>query len=375
MSTNSGSTWALVQLAYSQPFFDKAVPRNTNAIQPFILDWLKSLRFFITDNDYSTDPDLINNFTLYNACKLISPTNASPFLLDWENLCLLFTKINISWADLVDQMFLYASKLAYNDPTFRNRVMNETNRIPIFQNTDLYTQLAVLPVSKIIPPTPANNSTPWWLKLFDLLRFWERTSPTDKISYIGPGNSSTEAFTVPIPCQYSVTSKGSGFVYGLHPSMLPLKVYTGPAPNRFRFRDWESYYLYDGINNGSILTELPFDAITDVSSYLEPFDNGIGSVTQVSAASSASLSGYTGIIPAFLAQFLSVQRHTIRNNANLTLKQKRKQLALLAVQANLLYVPELLKDIAVCSEWPKRCQKGNYLLVDGAITDGPSKSI
>jgi hypothetical protein len=265
-------------------------------------------------------------------------------------------------------MFLSASKLAYNDPTFSTRIMNEANRIPIFQNSDLYAQMGVLPVSKIIPP---KQNKPWWYKLFDLLRFWERTASTDKISYIGPGNSKTEVFTVPIPCQYNVTSKGTRVVYGLRPSMFPLKVYTGPSPNRFRFRDWESYYLYDGINNGSILAELPFDAINDVTPFQEPFNNGIGSVTQVSAATSSSFGGFTGGTPVFLAQYFSLQRHTIRSNANLTSKQKRKQLAILTVQANLLYTQEIVKDITVCNAWPKRCQKGNYLLGDGAIGDGP----
>jgi hypothetical protein len=65
MSTTSGASWALVQLAYSQPFFDKAVPKNTKNVQPFILNWMNSFREFITDNSDSTDPDILNNVTLY----------------------------------------------------------------------------------------------------------------------------------------------------------------------------------------------------------------------------------------------------------------------------------------------------------------------
>lgn len=383
VSTNSGSTWLLVQMAYSQIFFQKAVPpkNNTNDVYQFIIDWLNSLRIFFNDN-YPANGKLNqqnrNNSTMLEICKLISPLNMqqSP-LLGYETFCLFFSRINFNWANLIDEMFLYASTIAYNDTNFKDMIMNETNRIPIFQNTDLYAQIAVLPVSKIVPPSTTTSPTSPLLtilqRLLDIFRIDNRTSSTNLLSYIGPKNIDNSVFTVPIPSQYIVTSNGSRFVYAIKQSMLPFQVYTGPAPNRFRFSDWESHYLYnENYNNGSIITEVPYDAINNKQSFIDPFD-GVGTVTQIAAASSASLSDNTGAIPAFVAQRLSVQRYMISNSTTLTKLQKKIQLAQLLLIANLLYSLEVTTEISVCDVWPKQCQKGNYRLVDGAITDGPCK--
>lgn len=341
-STNSGSSWALAQLAYSQSFFNKAVPVNTSDVYPFMIDWMKSLSTFINDNYPTDDPSNIvnqNETTMIKLCKLIAPLNINPTLLDYENLCLLFTKIYFSWNDLIDQMFIYSSTIVYNDTTFHDRIMNETNRILIFQNTDLYTQMAVMPVSKItIPPT---RPTSWLIQLLEFFRIGAETkSSTNVISYIGPANSNTAGFTVPIPCIYSVTSNGSKFVYAVpDKSMLPFKVYTSPAPNRFRLNDYTNFYLYnENANKGSILTELPSDAINNVMPFKDPFDGVKTTVTQVAAASSSSLSFLlTGFMPSFDAQYLSIDRYKILNNNNLTKHQKRIQLKTLAIRGNLIY--------------------------------------
>lgn len=367
MSTNSGGTWALVQLAYSQRFFDIAVPRNSSDIYPFIIDWMNSIRTLINDH-YSNDMKM--NDTMLEACKLLSPLNINPTLIDYENLCLVLTKVQFSWTNFIDQMFIYASNLVFNDPTFNERVMNGANRIPIFRNTDLSAQTAVTPVSKIVDEPKRKSSL--LSKLLNLVGSRDESSK-NLISYIGPGNSNTEGFTVPIPCQYYVSSNRSGFVYGLRPSQLPLKVYSGPAPKHFQFSDWENYYLYNKTNVGTILTTLPSDVTNSFVPYQEPFNNGVGTVTQISSASSASLSGYSGIIPSFLSQFRSVQKYTIQNNNNLTMKEKRNKIKQLTLFAKVLYKADFLKGVGVCSKYPNPCLKNDYLLIDGAVTDGPCK--
>lgn len=380
-SANSGSTWLLTQLVYSKPFFTKAiVPNNPDAIYKFVIDWMNSLRQLIVDKSSTTknnDEDL-RLCPLLGVTQIIGMTNN-----ETQSLCTLFTRMNFSWATLIDEMFIYASKLAYNDTIFHKRFMKPENRIKIFQKMDILAQISIMPVSEIISTkTIATVQKNNRFRIFGKTRSLQQEKSSivmNNITYLGPKNNNSAVFTVPIPSQYTVTSNGSKFIIGLITSMLPLQVHSGPAPNTFKFDMWDEYYYYNSINNGSIVTSLPKELITkqkDSSKQQQfrlPFNGTYATVTQISAISSASLTANTGAIPVFMAQRLSVQRYNIQQNKKLNFIQKASRLYQLEFVANLLYNNKNTADLAICSQWPQKCQPGDYRLVDGAGTDGPCK--
>jgi hypothetical protein len=363
ISSNSGTSWLIAQLAYSQSFFDKAVPENPADTYQFTLDWMNAFENFVTSSSSTTD-----SAGLLRTCELIPFDNVDT-LADIKAMCRLFLRVNFQWGSLNYEMFKAAATSAFDDPGLLDRVMNPENRIQLFQHTDLMFQSAVMPTSKVSQKR-RSSILKWILKRLNPLQ----PSGTQLVTYLGPGHNQS-VFTVPIPCQYTVTSQNASFRYAVEPYMLPLKVYTAPAPKMFQFIDWDVYFLYRNGVKGSLFTLLPHGRAVrkSVKDFKQPFNNGVGTVIQVVSASSASLSDYTGAMPSFIAQKNSYRKWLIESNSNMSDSEKLRETAKLEERLDLSYSADFINDLAFCSSWSGRCIKDDTRIVDGSYSDGPCK--
>jgi hypothetical protein len=195
------------------------------------------------------------------------------------------------------------------------------------------------------------------------------------ITYLGHGNNNNSIFTIPIAAQYTVTKKNVSYRYAVEHDKLPLQVYTGPAPKRFKFDDWAGYPLYrDGVK-GQIYKELPLEKGIEgsIQPFKEPYsnNNGIGTVVQVAGVSSAFFSDFTGAISSYFAQKQSYRKWLIENST-MSFEKKQQSIRKLERTSNFRYSSQFGDDLATCASWPEPCRRGDTRIIDGGLTDGPS---
>jgi hypothetical protein len=349
ISSNSGAAWFLGQVAFSQQFLNVALPNNPNTVYNFTFDWITAYQDFLNDIEESSEPAI-------KACMLLKSFG------DSDSICQLLVHAQFQWGKYSSDMLQATASKTYGDAALNSRELIPENRLTLFQNTDLMFQMSLSPVSKV-----QKNR----LGLF-------RRRMGQFLSYVGPSSNNTSVFSSLIACQYTVTAQKASFRYAVEPSMMPLRVYTGPAPRQFQFSDWEKYALYsdsDGRTTGnSMFTDLPPSKSMRSSATLmkAPFRNGIGTFDQVLGASSAFLSDQTGAIPSFYAQKNSFDKFLIENSSMPNLG-KMRDIHNLEQRLNVVYSSNFINDLALCSNWPDACLVGNVRLIDGGYTDGACK--
>jgi hypothetical protein len=406
ISSTSGATWSIGPLAYSQEYFNKAVPDDPSDTYQFTMDWMDAYYKFtidyqakykysytnVTANTTNTTNTVSSNRNdiLLAACRAI-PFDFISSIEDISAVCSLSVRSDFAWGEFLKEMFTYVvSTKNYTDPKFLDLAANSENIIPLFHNTDLMFQTAVMPTSKVVNKKKQNKR--WWQKILARLSPFHSYDTKHQVTYGGPRNNRSIVFTIPIPTQYAVTRNLSSFRYALEEYMLPMQIYTGPAPKKFSFYDYDQYYYFNKDDTdptatikGSTLTFLPNDqAVRDsVQTFEEPFLNKAGggcSLLQIMSASSAILSDSTGAVPSYLAQRFSYRKWEIEVS-NTPNYQKRVDLAKLERKIDLIYSSNYINEAAVCSSWRPRknkndnnrqlCSTGDTRIIDGYVADGP----
>jgi hypothetical protein len=326
-SFNSGGTWFATQFFYSPMFFEKVIDVNATAVREFVLDWLKSYKSMLIKN------------------RRLRPFHSS-LAFDFESDSLREFVENcgsLSWAEFIEEMFRTAST-DYGDPGFVNRRMTSENRVPTMKATDLFAQMALAASSRID----------------------KRLQRSVDLNYIG-FNKSDKILAVPLGVQYAVKANQTFFQFAVPKENLPLKTFWARGPRVLRYRDWSNFPLYPPSPNATFYAAtIPSHSGTGVLA--PPFRGDGPLVTQIAASSSAALSQYAASTPSLLAQYSSIKKYDKRTSGFLS---RSIGLAAEFFIARFLYASRLTWDLAVCTQWPLKCDINDGRFLDGSFSDGP----
>lgn len=346
MSFNSGSAWFATQFFYSQNFFELVVG-STDNVSNLVYDWMQSYIAFqesVPVSPLCTDPNGIIQLFQF-------PLKPS----DLIEICNVYVSVGGSWAVFIEIMLNGASK-SYGDPLLPNRTMSKqlANRVIPMSNTDLYIQTTLAPNSRsgIGLSSPGDNA-------------YLADTPQN-------GAPVTEVYAVPLAAQFSFTPSGYNFYVGLEEGNDGLSTVYEPALSHFYVSNYSEFGLYPGTGD-SVYVKAPAGTVGTVSPFREPF-GGHPTVTQIAAASSATLGQTSGSVPSVLAQYFSVKSFFIANSG-LPPSAQAPLLAQVATAASTLYTVPISEDSAVCSQWPADCGTSDGRLMDGAFSDGISLAL
>eukprot|EP00567_Pseudictyota_dubia_P003330 CAMPEP_0197434436 /NCGR_PEP_ID=MMETSP1175-20131217/2164_1 /TAXON_ID=1003142 /ORGANISM="Triceratium dubium, Strain CCMP147" /LENGTH=579 /DNA_ID=CAMNT_0042963153 /DNA_START=73 /DNA_END=1812 /DNA_ORIENTATION=+ len=340
ISTSSGGSWFSTQLFYDQFFFDKVTFDAPNALYDYVREWMQSYYDYQQDMKSNPECDVFGNLT-----------KVFPALSELEGLCNIFVDYNGSWAVFVEGMLQNAP---LNNTDFVNTPADPQHKIASLASTDLLIQTSLTPVSRI--------------------------RETSELVYITPSSSlsgenlrrrgtKTSVYAVPIGLQYAVKDDSTLFYYAI--GDMSLETVVGPAPEDFAFDDYRNYFLYPP-TDGTVLTSVPSEEVTSPGPFDAPF-GGSPTVSQVAAASSATIGDLSGVVNSVLAQYFSTVLYSASENKTIPVKEIIKNG--MEDVVNVIYQHPMFVDIAVCSEWPSSCGETNGRLIDGSFTDGTTVAL
>lgn len=344
ISATSGGSWFALQFFYSKNFFGRALSSPDSAYD-LVKQWMDSYLQF----QRQLPSSLI--------CQGISLFGFIQSLRDYSVACNTFLQVDFSWAEYVEGMVREAST-NYGDPSLVDRLASHGNRIPTLAKTDILVQTSLAPTS--IPDEDTNT-------------FEERGGqPSEKdLVLIGPANSQ-KVFSTFVPIQYSVKANYSFYKVATEDGNLPLEVRQtkAEAPYRIRFNDWKDFYLYPG-NDGDVFASSE-PSITVNGRLADFFGGGSPMISQIMAASSATLGRFSGATPSYLVHFFSVNRYEYLMSSVIN---RIWHLSLWRTAMNIFYHLPQTRGTMVCSQWPAPCGKSDGWFADGGNTDGPSLAL
>ena len=324
-------SWYSTQLFYSDEFYQATVPSSAEELYDFVELWLDSYQNLTADA---------------MAEEASSPCSDLPVNENTQAICAVALAYSGDWAALINDMLLRASS-AYGDANFVKRLATPEGRVAPLQDTDLITQTALTPTSRIVGGVGQN----------------------DTIVYLGPKGQEDVVFSTPIPAAHVVSSSDTpakGWWYG--GTVITAFDAPSPDPTKFSFSAWNDFYLYPG-NDGTVLIPDTFgsDMIGELQ---DPFvTSGGTTVVQAASTSSALLGSYSGAVPSIFSQTFSVKRHAIETSDK-GLPEKAIELrALDGVISDKVYGARLFYPFAVCSQWPLPCGSADSHFLDGIATD------
>ncbi|CAB9497417.1 expressed unknown protein [Seminavis robusta] len=355
VSTNSGGSWFSIQFFYSEQYFQKVV-ESPDSVYELTKTWMDS---YLSYSQGAPTSIICGTLTFYGLI---------PGLKDLFSACNLFCSVNFDYAAYVEGMVKTAA-MDYLDVTLVDRILNGENRVPTMSNTDLYIQTS-------LSPTAVSEKN------------------KNQLVLIGPNDDPSRAYALFIPVQYSVKSSSTFYNYAVYDDELPFQVTRVKAPEKAKFKQWTPYHLYPG-DGGMLFAD--FDShlhdeemhfgeleaedledggdVTGEGSYSKtgPMADFFGGATpkasQIMGATSATFARFSGTIPSFLMQWLSVQRNTYITGS---IWEQIACLPVLNALANLLYSNSFTTNFSICSQWPEPCGKSDGRFADGGNTDGPS---
>lgn len=330
MSSTSGGSWFSTQFFYSPQFFQAVSGSTPVELYAFVYDWMEQYLSLQVDSQTHPNCTKLANFS--------SQYLKLPFTeTDIDDICNVFLDFNGSWAGIVQAM-LKAASSNYGDPSFIDRAFDFENRVNALSNTEIYIQTSLSPTSRAQVTA---------------------TSPGELV-YMTPSDSSDQVYTTPLAAQFAVKANYSHFNAAVENTLYTIYA---AAPEEFSKKDYNDFSLYPN-TTGSVLKSLPNLPYSTRSSFLEPF-GGSPTVTQVAAASSAAIGGFSGDVPSVLAQVESAMEYNQTKGNQFILSQLVKD----------IYSASIFGDIAVCTQWPNDCGTSDGRLIDGAYTDGLSLAL
>ncbi|CAB9522859.1 expressed unknown protein [Seminavis robusta] len=423
IATNSGASWFLVQLFYSQAFYDQTVmAESPEDLYNFTMQWMGTYEAFALEVvPNGTD---INEALGIDLAALHTGTEREQFeynvVTQLSEFWGLYYNSNASWAHFVDTMLSRATDELGHKGVFADIQANPENRIPALQSTDMLIQSTLAPGSKIrLGPHRGTGTTTTEEELSEEFEFefedeyydpaekWNYLKPLfgdidnqDLMVYLGPlvqegeENATNWAlYSVGISTAYIVNDTFAGFQYSTFdsPSSTELATYVSPTSRFWKWNDWESYYLWP--NEGfwtlptpnataridqDLVEQYKSQAVnmTSTGTLAPPFGGGAASVIQAASISSAAAGPLSPAAPTLFAQALSLQRQKVRDGL-----ETDTDLAAVAgltaydLAAGDIYKNGVFDDFSVCSQWPNPCGPADGQFLDGAFSDNPSVAI
>ncbi|CAB9501540.1 expressed unknown protein [Seminavis robusta] len=420
IATNSGASWFLVQLFYSQAFYDQTVmAASPEDLYNFTVQWMGTYEAFARDvapNETDVSEALGINFAALQTGteREQMEHNVITYLSEFWGL---YYHSNASWANFVDAMLTGATDDLGHEGVFADIQANPENRIPAMQSTDMLIQSTLAPGSKIrLGPyrsTAAEEEASEEIDIefedeyYEPTEKWDYLKPLfgdidnqDLMVYLGPlvpesqeSNSNWPLYSVGISAAYVVNDTFAGLQYSTFdsPSSTELATYVSPTSRFWKWNDWNAYYMWP--NEGfwtwptpNATTEIDQDLVerykaqavnmTSTGTLAPPFGGGAASVIQAAAISSAAAGPLSPAAPTVFAQALSLQRQSVRDG----LETDGGGAAVAGLTAFDLTAGNIFKngvfdDFAVCSQWPNPCGPADGQFLDGAFADNPSVAI
>lgn len=268
-SFTSGASWFGAQLFFSEPFFARVIGDDKTADDVYNLskEWLDSYRNYLDDNA-SLFCEALSLFGLLRFTFVLA------IVTDGCN-----TFVQPPWVEFVEGMLESASNHVYSDENFASRQMDSSTKVSSLRNTIFMVQTA----------------------LSESSRYGQGINK--RYSFVSVSGKE-RALAVPVPVQYTVTSKSTSFRYGVEGGQK-LVTSTAAGQRWFSFPLWKDWYGYSTKEQGNVFSQRTLDG-ESLQPFKPPFNDGKATVSQVTAASSSALASFSGSVPSFLFHHYSV---------------------------------------------------------------------
>jgi len=336
VSAASGGSFFTLQFFYSSKFFEKVIG-DQDSVYSLIVDWMQAYEEWL--ETAITGGSLL--------CQLVSLFGFIQALTELSTYCAIFTGFEGDFAQFFTEM-LRAATTAYGDRSLVDRIMNDENRVSALAQTELHTSIVLAPNSRFFAPK----------SLFGIV-----LSETDEISYLGPSDERENIFALPLQIQHVVANQSS-FRIAVEESSLPLQTSWTKSPQTFSLEDYEGFHLYDGTpDGGDVYTSSKPTNIFGKGSLNPFFGDETPTIAQIFGSTTALIGTLSGATPSVLTQMLS---RDISDSDGFF--QKFFQSISIFILGNLFYKLAIFRDVAVCTQWPKKpCGSNDGRLIDGGI--------